>query len=275
MHSVGDPGPFRGRKRSLYEGGVRMPFIVRWPGVVPAGRVSPDGVISADWLPTVAALAGVTFHGVGLMGHDVSGLLVPARGPPAARLVPRMWDYRADGYGYCWNQAPRLAIRDWVHPELKLLMNPDGSRLEVYNLSQSTFEAAVNIPASSSDAARMSRRLLQWSQRCRPLPFRHITSVVSRMLSLRAHGRRRRRPPCLRCGRTPRSYTCTPCEPSRFGLVMTSYWHLHRLYSIQASPKVTPLPLPSRLTADNTRRVQYVATRLQRPERRCCRSYWT
>jgi len=46
-HSAfGSPGPFRGRKRSLYEGGVRLPFIVRWPGRVPAGRVENKAVVA-------------------------------------------------------------------------------------------------------------------------------------------------------------------------------------------------------------------------------------
>ncbi len=51
-------GPFRGYKRDLYEGGIRVPFIVRWPGTVKAGAVSNH--LSAFWdvLPTVAELAG-------------------------------------------------------------------------------------------------------------------------------------------------------------------------------------------------------------------------
>ena len=48
-HSAfGSPGPFRGRKRSLYEGGVREPWIVRWPGHVAAGRVETDSVITGS-----------------------------------------------------------------------------------------------------------------------------------------------------------------------------------------------------------------------------------
>ncbi len=54
---VGSPGPFRGRKRSLYEGGIRTPFIVRWPGHVPAGKVNRSSVVSGvDFVPTLAAL---------------------------------------------------------------------------------------------------------------------------------------------------------------------------------------------------------------------------
>lgn len=44
-----------------------------------------------------------------------------------------MWDYRADGYGYCWEQAPRLAIQQG---ELKLHMNADRSRLELFNRTE-------------------------------------------------------------------------------------------------------------------------------------------
>jgi arylsulfatase A-like enzyme len=52
-------GPLRGHKRDLYEGGVRVPMIARWPGRVPAGRTSDHVAWHADVLPTLAALAGV------------------------------------------------------------------------------------------------------------------------------------------------------------------------------------------------------------------------
>lgn len=55
---VGSNGPFRGRKRSLYEGGVRVPLIVRQPGRVPAGRVDNNSIVcGVDFLPTFCDLA--------------------------------------------------------------------------------------------------------------------------------------------------------------------------------------------------------------------------
>jgi arylsulfatase A-like enzyme len=51
--------PFRGQKFSLYEGGIRVPAMVRWPGVVPAGRVSAQTSITMDWTATILA-AGQT-----------------------------------------------------------------------------------------------------------------------------------------------------------------------------------------------------------------------
>jgi hypothetical protein len=56
---MGSAGPLRGRKRSLYEGGVRVPFLVRWPKVTPAADVNDTTVISgADLLPTLCELTG-------------------------------------------------------------------------------------------------------------------------------------------------------------------------------------------------------------------------
>lgn len=51
-------GPLRGNKRSMYEGGLRVPMIVRWPGVVPAGKVSDEVWTFWDVLPTLAELGG-------------------------------------------------------------------------------------------------------------------------------------------------------------------------------------------------------------------------
>lgn len=54
----GSPGPLRGRKGWTYEGGVRVPFIARWPGHIKAGRVSDEPLAMVDFFPTALALAG-------------------------------------------------------------------------------------------------------------------------------------------------------------------------------------------------------------------------
>jgi arylsulfatase len=53
-------GPFRGRKGTLYEGGLRVPMIARWPGTVAPGGVSDHVSAFQDVMPTLAELAGVT-----------------------------------------------------------------------------------------------------------------------------------------------------------------------------------------------------------------------
>jgi N-acetylgalactosamine-6-sulfatase len=70
---MGFAGPFRGGKHDQHEGGVRIPFIVRWPGHVPAGRVDERSVISgADWLPTLCALTGTKIDAADFDGEDAS-----------------------------------------------------------------------------------------------------------------------------------------------------------------------------------------------------------
>lgn len=50
--------PFRAGKGFVYEGGLRIPLIVRWPGRVPAGKVVDDPVVNTDWVPTLLDLVG-------------------------------------------------------------------------------------------------------------------------------------------------------------------------------------------------------------------------
>ena len=65
-------GPLRGSKWNVYEGGVRVPWIVRWPGHVPAGITSDVPFIGTDLLPTLAAAAGAALpRGVALDGRNV------------------------------------------------------------------------------------------------------------------------------------------------------------------------------------------------------------
>lgn len=70
---VGSAGPLRGRKHELYEGGIRMPFIIRWPGRVAAGHVNERSIIAAvDWMPTLGQLAGTPLDAALHDGEDVS-----------------------------------------------------------------------------------------------------------------------------------------------------------------------------------------------------------
>ena len=86
----GDSGPFRGRKWSLYEGGIRIPFIVRWQGVVPAGKVDRTTVASGvDLFPTVCRLVGAPLPPHAQPdGRDIGPALL---GKPIVRKNPLFW----------------------------------------------------------------------------------------------------------------------------------------------------------------------------------------
>eukprot|EP00756_Hemistasia_phaeocysticola_P048672 Hpha_TRINITY_DN23080_c0_g1::TRINITY_DN23080_c0_g1_i1::g.109425::m.109425 len=158
--AIGVQGPFRGCKGSLYDGGHRVPFIVRWPGTVPAGRIDHSLISAVDWLPTVLTLAGLTPPE--RRGYDISDILTGKSRNVLKRKKPLMWRGGA-APPPCWNRSPGLAIRD---SELKLLINPDSSRVEVYNMSISTlgtngaFFEAQNIAADTSDFIDQQKQIL-------------------------------------------------------------------------------------------------------------------
>jgi arylsulfatase A len=72
----GSPGTLRGRKGETFEGGMRVPFIARFPGYIPAGQVNSNGVATAlDLLPTIAALSGAPLPGNTLDGVNIWPML--------------------------------------------------------------------------------------------------------------------------------------------------------------------------------------------------------
>lgn len=80
---AGSAGPLREGKATTFEGGVRVPFIARWPGRIPRGRVCPELATTMDLLPTLARLAGAELPADRrLDGRDIGPLL---RGEPGAR----------------------------------------------------------------------------------------------------------------------------------------------------------------------------------------------
>ena len=159
VHSgIGSTGPFRGRKRSLYEGGIRVPFIVRWPGHTPADRVDDSTVLAGvDWLVTVCSLADVKLpDNLESDGENMSQAIL---GKPKRRTKPLMWEWRYRIFGDRVHKSPMLAIRDgnW-----KLLMNPDRKRIELYDILKDPTELD-NVAVQHPDVVRrLSAKLLHW-----------------------------------------------------------------------------------------------------------------
>jgi arylsulfatase A len=116
----------RGAKHYVFEGGIRVPGLVRWPSALEGGRTITSMIHFADWLPTLTAAAGVPPpSGVELDGHDVGAVLAGETGDIEPR---RFWQ--------CNRYAPRIegnsAMRDgdWklvrpVIPELMVVTEPD------------------------------------------------------------------------------------------------------------------------------------------------------
>ena len=168
VHSgIGDAGPFRGRKRSLYEGGIRMPFIVRWPGHTTAGRVDDASIVAGvDWLPTVCSLAGVKLPtGLNPDGEDMSQAIL---GKYRIRSTPLMWEWRFRVFGDMAHKCPILAIRDG---KWKLLMNPDRSRVELYNIPNDPTELDNLADRNPEIVGKLSERVLRWQKTLPPGPM--------------------------------------------------------------------------------------------------------
>jgi N-acetylgalactosamine-6-sulfatase len=148
-------GPFRGIKRSLYEGGIRTPFVVRWPGRTPAGRVDNETVLAGvDLMPSLLKLVGSTCPTCD--GEDLSETWL---GRSRNRSKALMWENRYPVYGHVLDMSPMLAARQgrW-----KLLMNPDRSRVELYDIPADPSEINNRADREPGVVRDLSARLLRW-----------------------------------------------------------------------------------------------------------------
>jgi len=157
---VGNTGPLRARKRSMYEGGIRTFGLLRWPGHVPAGRVDDTSVLSGvDWLPTVCRLSGVPVPAdVNPDGEDVSDIWL---GQSRARRKPLFWEWLFAVAGEPQYQPPMLAIRDGAW---KFFANHDGSKGQLYNIPADPSET-TDVAAQNPDVVRdLSAKLMAWQK---------------------------------------------------------------------------------------------------------------
>ena len=149
--------PLRGTKGMLYEGGIRVPMIARWPGVIEAGAVCDEPVHGVDLFPTFLDVAGAAPpEGQPLDGES----LLPLMSGRADRLKRTDIFWFMPGY-LPGRQAPANAMRSG---DFKLIESFEDGKLELYNLRDDIGEAKDLAAEMPEKVGELHERMKQWRQ---------------------------------------------------------------------------------------------------------------
>jgi len=164
---TGDNGPapafdghrtndFRGQKGTLYEGGIRMPFIIRWPDHIPAGVKNDKSVVCmVDLFPSLCQIAGAEVPtNYPLDGIDMSDVITGQS--ERERTTPLFWEF---GKTKADRVSPHIAVREG---EWKLLVNADGSKVELYNMTTDFNEQHNVASANPTITQRLKQAAIEW-----------------------------------------------------------------------------------------------------------------
>ena len=153
--TISTNAPLRDEKGTLYEGGIRVPMIVRWPGVVPPGSVCREPTTTADLLSTFCQMASAQLPKQPIDGASMVALL---KDPTATLGRDAIYFH----YPHYHHSRPAGAIRagDW-----KLIEFFDDGALELYDLKQDIGESKNLATARPELARRMQRQLADWRKR--------------------------------------------------------------------------------------------------------------
>ncbi|WP_158973913.1 sulfatase [Cellulophaga sp. L1A9] len=129
-YSVGETGGLKGQKRSLFAGGIRVPFVAKWPSVIPKGIVDkPSSVTAVDLLPTFFEVAGIEMPKE--YQPDGESIMSAFKGENFERSKPIFWEWRGGtSKEYTW---PSMGVQDhgW-----KLVVDVEGKKHELYNIKK-------------------------------------------------------------------------------------------------------------------------------------------
>lgn len=145
LNSVGSASIYRERKVSLHEGGIRVPFIVSWPGNTPRGMVDKTTVVhGTDWLPTVASVCGIELPDGVYDGVNVEPALL---GDTLERDKPVFW-----------TQAGEVAM---LQDPWKGILSNDGT-FELYQVRKDPGEKMNVADEYAETAARIEGMIRDW-----------------------------------------------------------------------------------------------------------------
>ncbi len=146
----GSAGPFRERKRSLYEGGVRVPAFCIWPAKINPGRVSDFPGFTSDYLPTIVDLLKIAYpddrqlDGVSLV-HVLNGNTKERQKPMGFHYYEKM---------------------SWMTQKYKLISVDKGQSFELYNILSDPSETKNIIQNNPELANQMKKELQNWIESC-------------------------------------------------------------------------------------------------------------
>lgn len=144
---AGKSPPLRGGKGKLSEGGIRTPFVARWPGHIPAGAVSDAFCSTLDLLPTFVRLAGGTLPDVKLDGYDMLPVLT---GGAESKRTEQFWELRG-------HRAARVGTWKWLVETRRRWELPEDATGELYDLSVDP-EEKHNLAGEKPEVLRMMQR---------------------------------------------------------------------------------------------------------------------
>jgi N-acetylgalactosamine-6-sulfatase len=199
---VGNTGPLRARKRSLYEGGIRTFGLLRWPRHVAANRVDETSVTGGvDFLPTICKLTHVVVPAsVRPDGEDVSDIWL---GHPRERTKPLFWEwlFHVQGDDYT---PPMLAIRDG---DWKLFVEHDGSHAQLFDIPKDISEEH-DVAARHPDVVKLlSAKVLAWQKSLPPSRARDEATATGKAVDMpRTSAIAPRLPAAMRISSRPAQY---------------------------------------------------------------------
>jgi len=157
--------PLRGLKGSLYEGGIRVPLIVKWPGKVKAGSTSDYRTGLEDWMPTLLDLVGAkTKAPKSIDGISIAPTLL------GKKQKPREFLYR-EFTGYGGQQAVWVGEWKGVRQNMLRKNNKDPLKIELYNLRTDRGEQSDVATKHPEVAARMRRLMKSEHKPSKDFPF--------------------------------------------------------------------------------------------------------
>ena len=147
--------PLRGGKGTVYEGGVRVPYVVSWPGRIPAGKTYDKAVSSLDVFATTLATAGVPMPTE--RKHDSVNLLPFLTGENTAAPHDRLF----------WRSGSQLAVIEGTGKLVRIKQQP----AELYQLDKDIAEATDLAAEQAAEAARLDGILKEWNKELVPPAF--------------------------------------------------------------------------------------------------------